>query len=151
MAFDDTVLNLFTRTVEDLQKSVNLSIQESVNKNKDVLKTMQTEQQMFAGQTATEEKIKPFPYAKSTINYKKRLGQPTDRITLKDTGDFYNSIEIEAKTDDFVISTQISYSIYLVEKYADILGITDTNLNTFVNNYTLPVIKQNFDDIIAKS
>lgn len=151
MAFDDTVLNLFTRTVEDLQKSVNLSIQESVNKNKDVLKTMQTEQQMFEGQTATEESIKPFPYAKSTINYKKRLGQPTDRITLKDTGDFYNSIEIEAKTDDFVISTQISYSIFLVEKYADILGITDTNLNTFVNNYTLPVLKQNFDDIIAKS
>ena len=73
MAFDDTVLNLFTRTVEDLQKSVNLSIQESVNKNKDVLKTMQTDEQMFIGQTATEKAIKPFPYAKSTINYKKSL------------------------------------------------------------------------------
>ena len=150
MAFDDTVLNLFTRTVEDLQKSVNLSIKESVNKNKDVLKTMQTEQQMFAGQTATEEAIKP-SYQPATINYKKRTGQPFDRVTLKDTGDFYKSIEIEAKANDFVISTQISYSIYLVEKYADILGITDTNLNTFVNNYTLPVIKQNFNDIIAKS
>ena len=150
MAFDDTVLNLFTRTVEDLQKSVNLSIKESVNKNKDVLKTMQTEQQMFTGQTATEKAIKP-SYQPSTINYKKRTGQPFDRVTLKDTGDFYKSIEIEAKANDFVISTQISYSIYLVEKYADILGITDTNLNTFVNNYTLPVIKQNFNDIIAKS
>ena len=111
---------------------------------------MQTEQQMFAGQTATEEAIKP-RYQPSTINYKKRTGQPFDRVTLKDTGDFYKSIEIEAKATEFIINTQISYSIYLVEKYADILGITDTNLNTFVNNYTLPVIKQNFNDIIAKS
>ena len=62
-----------------------------------------------------------------------------------------DSIEIEARTDDFVISTQITYSIYLVTKYAEILGITDTNLQTFVNTYILPIIKQSFNDIIAES
>ena len=151
MAFDDTILNDFNVTVERLRTSINESIRTSVDQNKTVIKTMQTDEQMYQGINASGNSITPFPYAKSTINYKKRNGQPTDRITLKDSGDFYDSIEIEARTDDFVISTQITYSIYLVTKYAEILGITDTNLQTFVNTYTLPIIKQRFNDIIAES
>jgi hypothetical protein len=105
---------------------------------------------MYIGINASGNAISP-DYADSTINYKKRNLQPYDRVTLKDSGDFYDSIEIEARTDNFVISTQITYSICLVTKYAEILGITDTNLQTFVNTYTLPIIKQNFNDIIAES
>jgi len=151
MAFDDTILNDFNVTVERLRTSINESIRTSVDNNKTVIKTMQTDEQMYQGINASGNAITPFPYATSTINYKKRNGQPTDRITLKDSGDFYDSIQIEARTDNFVISTQITYSIYLVTKYAEILGITDTNLQTFVNTYTLPIIKQNFNDIIAES
>jgi hypothetical protein len=81
----------------------------------------------------------------------KRPPQPVDRVTLKDTSDFYKSIEIEARKDDFVISTQISYSIYLIDKYSKILGITAVNLKEFIDKYTLNVIKKNFDDIIAES
>jgi hypothetical protein len=150
MAFDDTILNELSATVERLRTSINPSIRTSVDQNKNVIKKMQTDEQMFSGINASGNAITP-DYAKSTINYKKRKGQPFDRVTLKDSGDFYDSIEIEARTDDFVISTQITYSIYLVSKYAEILGITDKNLQTFINNYTLPIIKQNFNDIIAES
>ena len=150
MAFDDTILNDFNVTVERLRTSINESIRTSVDNNKTVIKTMQTEEQMYQGINASGNAISP-DYADSTINYKKRNLQPYDRVTLKDSGDFYDSIEIEARTDDFVISTQITYSIYLVTKYAEILGITDTNLQTFVNTYTLPIIKKSFDDIIAES
>ena len=150
MAFDDTILNDFNATVDRLRTSINESIRTSVDNNKTVIKTMQTEEQMYIGINASGNAISP-DYADSTINYKKRNLQPYDRVTLKDSGDFYDSIEIEARTDDFVISTQITYSIYLVTKYAEILGITDTNLQTFVNTYTLPIIKKSFDDIIAES
>lgn len=150
MAFDDTILNDFNTTVERLRTSINESIRTSVDNNKDVIKTMQTDEQMYQGINASGNAIEP-EYKQSTINYKLRTGQPSDRVTLKDSGDFYDSIEIEARTDNFVISTQITYSIYLVTKYAEILGITDTNLETFVNTYTLPIIKQSFDDIIAES
>ncbi len=150
MAFDDTILNDFNVTVERLRTSINESIRTSVDNNKTVIKTMQTEEQMYLGINASGNAISP-DYADSTINYKKRNFQPYDRVTLKDSGDFYDSIEIEARTDDFVISTQITYSIYLVTKYAEILGITDTNLERFVNTYTLPIIKQSFNDIIAES
>ncbi len=150
MAFDDTILNDFNVTVERLRTSINESIRTSVDNNKTVIKTMQTDGQMYQGINASGNEIEP-EYKQSTINYKKRNLQPYDRVTLKDSGDFYDSIQIEARTDNFVISTQITYSIYLVTKYAEILGITDTNLQTFVNTYTLPIIKQNFNDIIAES
>ena len=151
MAYNDAILNSLQRTVERLETVINPSIRESVDNNKNILKRSQTEVQMFLGINSKGSKIRPFPYAKSTINYKKRKGQPTDRITLKDSGDFYDSIEIEARTIDFVISTQITYSIFLVSRYADILGLTTEILSIFLENYTLPIIKKNYDDIIAES
>ena len=42
-------------------------------------------------------------YSPVTIQIKKRKGQPTDRITLKDTGDFYNSYELQPFEGGFVI------------------------------------------------
>jgi len=70
---------------------------------------------------------------------------------LFDTGAFYNSLEIIAGKNDAIIRTIISYSVFLVDKYADILGLDDESWTKFLNNYTIPTIKKNFDDIIAKS
>lgn len=151
MAYNDAILDSLEATVNKLKAVINPSIRESVDKNKNVIKTAQTDEQMFSGITAGGNSIRPFPYAKSTINYKRRKGQPTDRITLKDSGDFYESIQVEARPVDFVISTQITYSIFLVDRYADILGLTAENLVLFVQNYTMPIIKKNYNDIIAES
>ncbi|MDB4278967.1 hypothetical protein N9917_05135 [Deltaproteobacteria bacterium] len=151
MAYNDAILNSLEATVNKLKTVINPSIRESVDKNKNVIKTAQTDEQMFSGITAGGSSIRPFPYAKSTINYKRKKGQPTDRITLKDSGDFYDSIEVESRPVDFIISTQITYSIFLVAKYADILGLTAQNLTLFVQNYTMPIIKKNYNDIIAES
>ena len=150
MAFDDTILNDFNVTVERLRTSINESIRTSVDNNKTVIKTMQTEEQMYQGINASGNSITP-DYANSTINYKKRTGQPYDRVTLKDSGDFYDSMKLIIGNNSMFIMNTKKYWIYLIDKYADILGITDTNLQTFVNTYTLPIIKQNFDDIIAES
>ena len=151
MAYNDAILNSLEATVNKLKEAINPSIRESVDKNKNIIKTAQTDEQMFLGITAGGSSIRPFPYAKSTINYKRRKGQPTDRITLKDSGDFYESIQVEARPVDFVISTQITYSIFLVARYADILGLTAENLGLFVQNFTMPIIKKNYNDIIAES
>ena len=42
-------------------------------------------------------------YSPFTITIKKRKGQPTDRVTLKDTGDFYNSYTIKPFNGGFII------------------------------------------------
>ena len=43
------------------------------------------------------------PYAPLTIEIKTMKGQPTDRVTLKDTGDFYESFFISADNEGFFI------------------------------------------------
>jgi len=42
-------------------------------------------------------------YSPFTITIKKRKGQPTDRVTLKDTGDFYDSYIIKPFNGGFTI------------------------------------------------
>lgn len=150
MAVEISVLDGLKRKVERLKDSIDLSIKSSVENNKIVLKKMQTEDQLFNGINSENEKIKP-SYSLSTIKYKKRKNQPFNRVTLKDTGDFYKSIRVEAKATEFTISTKINYSVFLINKYSKILGITNKNLETFIKEYTLPVLKTNFDDIIAES
>ena len=71
MAYNDAILDNLQRTVNKLEAVINPSIRESVDKNKNVIKTAQTDAQMFAGITAKGTSIRPFPYAKSTINYKR--------------------------------------------------------------------------------
>lgn len=45
-------------------------------------------------------------YAPSTIRIKSRKGQPTNRVTLKDTGDFYKSFDVQVKPNaDFSITS----------------------------------------------
>jgi hypothetical protein len=150
MAADFSILDDLKRTVEELQTAVNGSIQESIDQNKQVIKELQTQEQMYQGITSKGIDIKP-AYANSTKRIKRKKLQPTDRVTLFDTGDFYNSLEVIAGKNDLMIRTIISYSVFLVNKYADILGLDEENWTVFLEKYTVPLIKKNFDDIIAKS
>jgi len=149
MAVDFTILDNFNNTIRQMQDSINVSIQQSIKANEQVVKQLQTSQ-LYSGTTKKGDDIKP-SYALSTKIIKRRKGQPTDRVTLRDTGDFYNSLEIVAGGNAMIIRTIISYSIYLINKYADILGLTAENWQSFIDEYTLPTIKKNFDDIIARS
>ena len=141
MAVDDSILNDLKRTVSEIQDAVNGSIQESIDQNKQIIKELQTQEQMYQGIDSKGIDIKP-AYANSTIKIKRSKGQPTDRVTLFDTGAFYNSLEIIAGKNDAIIRTIISYSVFLVDKYADILGLDDESWTKFLNNYTIPTLKR---------
>jgi hypothetical protein len=76
-------------------------------------------------------------YAASTIlgtsKFKGKIekGQPTDRVTLKDTGDFYKSFDILFEDDGFEITADenIDYVPKLLDTYGeDILGLTTESL-----------------------
>jgi len=66
-------------------------------------------------------------YASFTIDYKQSKGQPTDRITLKDSGDFYNSFKIKVSTDYLeILADTIKPTSNLLDDWGvDILGLTD--------------------------
>lgn len=152
MAVNNSILKKLGRTVEQLQSSVNKSIKESINKNKRSVRKLQTQDQMFKGLTNQGLDIKP-AYAESTIKIKRKKGQILGRVTLRDTGDFYAGIEIIAGNNAVIIiaGATPSYGIYVIDKYDDVLGLTNENWSVFISRFTMPIIKKNFDDIIAKS
>jgi hypothetical protein len=70
-------------------------------------------------------------YAPSTIKIKARKGQPTNRVTLKDTGDFYKTFDVQVKANaDFSITANtMKGGQDLQERWGDnILGLQDENV-----------------------
>lgn len=70
-------------------------------------------------------------YASSTIAIKESKGQPTDRVTLRDSGDFYNSWIVFLNDDyDLEINADpIKETGNLFNRWGkEIVGLTDENL-----------------------
>lgn len=69
-------------------------------------------------------------YQPFTIQVKQRKGQPTDRVTLYDEGDFYRSFVVIVHPDAFEIDADdfSKYDRPLFEVYGDdVAGLTDFN------------------------
>ena len=146
-----SILDDTKNALNEIKGSINSSLQQSFNDNQEQAKDL-NRVQMFAGIKIDNTQIGD--YALSTIKYKQRKGQPFDRVTLRDTGEFYNNLQINAKPDEVVFSSPTSYSAYIFTKYnreSNVLGLTMENIRRFYEQFTKPILKQNIDDIIAKS
>lgn len=105
--------------------------------------------QLYSGVDGYNLNLQP-PYAPSTIRRKIRKGQPTDRVTLKDTGDFYESLYIASDENGFYVAStdQKLYNI-LRSKYGNpILRLTDENLNELIRNHIRPSLTEKMTDYI---
>jgi len=63
--------------------------------------------QLQGGQDALGQKIVTIggsPYRARTIKIKKRKGQPTSRVTLKDTGEFYDTFKVKFVQNGYEIT-----------------------------------------------
>ena len=88
--------------------------------------------QMFAGLRADDTEIEP-AYKPFTVAIKKEKGQPTDRVTLKDTGEFHRSIFVKFEGDKIIIDSDNDLRDKLVEKYgATIFGLTKQNKQALI-------------------
>ena len=70
-------------------------------------------------------------YSPTTIRIKARKNQPSNRVTLKDTGDFYKSFEVLVKPNaDFSIdSDPIKEGVSLFKRWGDdVEGLQDENI-----------------------
>lgn len=69
-------------------------------------------------------------YAKKTIQRKIKKGQPYDRVTLRDTGDFQKSISLKISQKGFTFIASDYKTEELQSRYgADILGLPTTVWN----------------------
>ena len=86
-------------------------------------------EQMFEGKRSDGSMIDP-EYTPITKDIKKQKGQPDDRVTLKDTGDFYDAMFTQKENNEtFIISSDDEKTQKLLEKYdvkGTLFGVPDT-------------------------
>lgn len=102
---------------------------------------MNTNDQLYdRGITATGISIADYePYSDYTIALKAMKGQPTDRVTLRDSGDFHRSFEVETDSEKMTIVASDFKTIKLVNRYgSDIMGLTAENIKKLQMNIILP-------------
>lgn len=103
--------------------------------------------QMYEGIRSDDSTIEP-EYAELTKVLKIAKGQPYDRVTLKDTGDFYAGFNVDVNTDSYSITSSDDKVVKLVTKYgAKIFGLTDASKALYVTNFLRPALA---DAITAK-
>jgi hypothetical protein len=89
--------------------------------------------QLMSGIDGKGNEIVP-EYSDFTFDVKIRVGQPADRVTLKDTGDFHASIFIDYGTKYIYFDAKDSKTNDLIEKYGgSILGLTDKSIDLLKN------------------
>lgn len=73
------------------------------------------------------------PYAPRTIQAKRRKGQPTTRVTLRDTGAFHGSMFLVVDDEGFYVTSDSKLTPILTKKYGDtIFRLTNENFTRIV-------------------
>lgn len=109
-----------------------------VRDNDNILIDMNAQDQLYAkGVNRLGVRIDEYqPYRPLTIQVKIEKRQPYDRVTLKDTGEFYDSFYVETSEDRFYIKASDEKANWLIKKYgAEIFGLTNDSLAEFINDY----------------
>lgn len=84
--------------------------------------------QLLQGIDSRGKQILPL-YAPYTVQKKIAKGQPYNRVTLRDTGDFYESVYVEIFKNSFELEATDVKTKSLKLKYGkSILGLTDENI-----------------------
>ena len=75
------------------------------------------------------------PYQPSTIRRKLRKGQPTDRVTLRDTGRFHDSMYLVFDEGGFYITSDDYKTPFLTKKYGPtIFKLTGSNFTRIMRD-----------------
>lgn len=116
-------------------------IQNIIWENEAYILDMNAEEQLFEqGINRLGVEISDYaPYSPVTIEIKEAKGQPTNRVTLRDEGDFESSFFLEVGTKQFEIKASDWKTEELIKKYGrQILGLTDENIAILIWQYIYP-------------
>lgn len=92
------------------------------------------------------------PYSPLTIAIKEEKGQPTNRVTLRDTGDFETSFFLEVGDKQFEIKAADFKTEDLIKKYGrQILGLTTENIGALIWQYIYPDLLKQTKNVIYGS
>lgn len=130
--------------VETVERSMadGTYIRKAVQENTDKIKELNVEQLYDFGINSLGISIDTYaPYTPYTVRLKNEKGQPTDRVTLRDTGDFHRSFEVVVGPTEFYITATDSKTDALVEKYGEkIFGLIPQNKIELAQKYLYPTV-----------
>lgn len=113
-------------------------LEDIIRDKEDVIVSAIADDQLYRrGVNGNNEKIWSYaPYTASTIARKKKAGQPSTRVTLKDTGDFHSAMFVVFDEDGFYITSSDEKTKWLVERYGDnIFRLTNKNFNRILKSH----------------
>lgn len=126
-----------------IQAQVNadaIVIDQVIDKEREAVKIQAD--QMFSGERGDGRDILP-KYTPYTKLIKRQKRQPTDRVTLRDTGDFQDAIVIDYGPDSFRYDSTDDKRAKLVRKYSEqIFGLNDDSLNNLIDTIRDGFVKQ---------
>lgn len=138
-------MDIFERKIqplEDFQRDAPRRIMDEVEAVEEEVVAMNAEQQFAAGIRADGTEIEP-PYTAFTVRIKGFKGQPTDRVTLRDTGDFHGAFRLEFEPDQFTITSGDAKLAKLQAKYGEtIMGLTDENIQKLIERIRDPLTER---------
>ena len=121
-------MEAITNLIDNLNKykdNINEYMEDITRSIEDEIKEINVHQQYDLGQVRNGDAITP-EYAESTIRYKRRKGQPTDRVTLQDTGQYHDTFKIRYEDEGFELYANDWKAGFLDKKYGkDIYGLQD--------------------------
>lgn len=148
----NVIENLKSRA-EDLNERLSngMLIKSIIKENEAYIVDMNSEVQLYEqGVNRLGVKISDYaPYSPVTIAIKKMKGQPTDRVTLRDEGDFHASFFIDADDTRFEIKANDEKTEFLIRKYGrQILGLTNEHIAELIHYYIYPDLLEQTKNIL---
>lgn len=143
-----TPLRTLATNTRNLRRTFDQVVLDIVQEDEQMVLDMNREQ-MYAGMRSDGTKIEP-EYTATTISIKQRKGQPTDRVTLKDTGDHYREMFIQYGDDAFAIFSDDEKAPKLQAKYLpNIYGLTADNIS-ILGKIIGDKLEDRLDEILLK-
>jgi len=124
----------YAKRVSKLRSEVLFRVIFSINEIKEEIIYLNTQEQLFEKGIDSEgvrlDVARGYGYANVTKKIKAQKGQPTDRITLKDTGEFYQSFRVDVREGVITINAdaQKDDTNLFDEWGVDILGLTEESI-----------------------
>ena len=126
-------------------------LKDEIMKHEDVIVQMVARDQLYEqGVEGRGISIMDYrPYTARTIKIKQKKGQPYDRVTLRDTGEFHSSLHVEFDDEGFYVTSTDDKAKYLLARYGKtIFRLTNENFTELLRNYIRPELKEKLKERI---
>ncbi len=143
--------------LRELQKRANLLAKnwaklrsDALEKTKEIALDIITDEQLFDKGIDGDGNKLPLPYAPFTIDTKKALGQPTNRITLRDTRSFHDGFFGNISGDDIITGSSDSKSSELHKDWGQsISSMTKANTEKYARENVLPILQDSIKKVLG--